>query len=277
MAAPLRKGLRDGCLGPNVPMAERFRLARLGGFDGLELTLPPDGPYSLQATQQELAEIGRMAADGMPVLCLNAGAPWQDSPSASDAAVRTRGLDLCRRSIDLAARLGVDTLLYIPGVVTPADSFTYTWDAARRATEALLPQAQQAGLTLAVENVWNRLILSPRDMLEFVDQFQSPFVRVYFDVGNVLAFGYPEHWIAALGPRIVRVHVKDFRIDVGGLHGFTPLLHGDVNWRSVMAALQQIGYRGWITPEVPSYPQPHEAWIHELARAMDTIIGLYPA
>ncbi|MBM4436077.1 MAG: sugar phosphate isomerase/epimerase [Actinobacteria bacterium] len=277
MTAPLRKGLRDGCLGRDLPMAERFRLAHLGRFEGLELTLTAEGPDSLQASDAEVAALARMAADGMPILSFNAGAPWQFSPSAADPSTRTQALDLCRRSLDLAARLGVDTLLYIPGVVTPAESFNYTWDAAQRATEALLPQAEQARVTLAVENVWNRLILSPRDMLEFVDQFRSPFVRVYFDAGNVLAFGYPEHWIEALGARIVRVHVKDYLVSVGGLHGFTQLLHGDVNWRGVMAALHRIGYRGWITPEVAPYPQPHEAWVHELSRAMDTILGLYPA
>lgn len=276
--APLRKGLRDACLGRDVPMAERFRLAHLGGFEGIELTLEPEGPYSLHAGDAELAEIASMAADGMPVLCFNAGSPWQFSPSASDEAERRRGMDLCRRSIDIAARLGVDTLLYIAGNVTPSDSFTYVWAAARKATEELLPQAEQAGVVLAVENVWNNLILSPRDMLEFVDQFDSPYLRVYFDVGNVLAFGYPQHWIEALGGRrIVRVHVKDFDTALGGRHGFTDLLHGDVDWPATMAALKRVGYRGWITPEVPPYRHFHEAWVHELSRAMDTIMSYYPA
>jgi hexulose-6-phosphate isomerase len=276
--SPLLKGLRDGCLGRDLPMAERFRLARLGGFEGLELTLEPEGPYSLHASDAELAELAVLAADGMPLLCLNAGSPWQASPSASDRDERERGLDLCRRSIDIAARLGVDTLLYIAGKVTPTDGFSYVWDAARAATEQLLPQAEQAGVVLAVENVWNNLILSPRDMLEFVDQFDSPFVRVYFDVGNVLAFGYPQHWIEALGgERIARVHVKDFNTMPGGRHGFTQLLHGDVDWPVTMAALRQVGYQGWITPEVPPYGHFHEAWIHELSAAMDTIIGYYDA
>ena len=272
----LRKGLRDSCLGRGLPMAERFRLAHLGGFEGIELSLPVEGPFSLQASDGELAQIEALAADGMPVLCMNAGSNWEVPVSAADPATRRRGLDLVRRSIEIAQRLRVDTLLYIPGNVTPDQDFTSVWDAARAATEELLPAAEQAGVTLAVENVWNKLILSPRDMLEFVDQFDSPHLRVYFDVGNVLAFGYPQHWIRALGPRIARVHVKDFNTDPGGRAGFTQLLHGEVDWPATLAALQAVGYRGWITPEVPPYPHSHESWLHELSGAMDVIMSYYP-
>ena len=162
--------------------------------------------------------------------------------------------------------------------MTDDQPFTQIWDAARAATESLLPQAEQAGVTLAVENVWNALILSPRDMLEFVDGFASPYLRVYFDVGNVMQFGRPQHWIEALGAeRIARVHVKDFTLRPGGWLGFTQLLHGDVDWPSTMQALRRVGYNGWITPEVsPSSAEP-EAWIAELSAAMDTIIGYYEA
>ena len=181
-----------------------------------------------------------------------------------------------RSSIDLASDLGVDTLLYIPGVVTDDQPFSEVWDAARAATEALLPHAEQAGVTLAVENVWNALILSPRDMLEFVDGFASPFLRVYFDVGNVMQFGCPQHWIEALGAdRIARVHVKDFTLRPGGWLGFTQLLHGDVDWPVVMRTLRQVGYRGWITPEVSPSSADAESWVAELSAAMDTIIGYY--
>ncbi len=274
----LRKGLRDGCLGADTPLPEVFRLANRGGFEGVELTLPADGRYSLRATDAERRELRRLAADGPPILCLNGGIPWQYSPSSLDANVRAEGQALTRSSIDLAADLGVDTLLYIPGVVTDDQPFTQIWDAARAATESLLPQAEQAGVTLAVENVWNALILSPRDMLEFVDGFASPYLRVYFDVGNVMQFGRPQHWIEALGAeRIARVHVKDFTLRPGGWLGFTQLLHGDVDWPSTMQALRRVGYNGWITPEVsPSSAEP-EAWIAELSAAMDTIIGYYEA
>ena len=275
-APRLHKGLRDSCLGGALPLPEVFRLARRGGFEGVELTLPADGPFSLRATQAERRELRRLAADGPPIFSLNAGLPWQFSASSLDPAIRGEGQALVRSSIDLASDLGVDTLLYIPGVVTDDQPFSEVWDAARAATEALLPHAEQAGVTLAVENVWNSLILSPRDMLEFVDGFASPFLRVYFDVGNVMQFGRPQHWIEALGAdRIARVHVKDFTLRPGGWLGFTQLLHGDVDWPVVMRTLRQVGYRGWITPEVSPSSADAESWVAELSAAMDTIIGYY--
>ncbi len=271
-----RKGLRDSCVGGDPQIPEIFRLARHGGFEGVELTLPADGPFSLRASGAERHELRRLAADGPPILGLNAGLPWQYSASSLDAEIRKEGQALVRSSIDLASELEVDTLLYIPGVVTDDQPFTQVWDAARAATEALLPAAEDAGVTLAVENVWNALILSPRDMLEFVDGFASPRLRVYFDVGNVMQFGRPQHWIEALGgERIARVHVKDFTLRPGGWLGFTQLLHGDVDWPVVMQTLRRVGYRGWITPEVSPSSAAPEAWVAELSAAMDTIIGYY--
>lgn len=276
-AAPkLRKGLRDGCLHAGTPLPEVFRLANRGDFEGVELTLPADGRFSLRATDAERIELRRLAAEGPPILCLNGGIPWQYSPSSLDTDTRAKGLALARSSIDLAADLSVDTLLYIPGVVTDDQPFSEVWDAARAATESLLPEAEEAGVTLAVENVWNALILSPRDMLEFVDGFASPFLRVYFDVGNVMQFGRPQHWIEALGAeRIARVHAKDFTVRPGGWLGFTQLLHGDVDWPVVMRTLRRVGYSGWITPEVSPSSAAPEAWVAELSSAMDTIIGYY--
>ena len=272
----LRKGLRDSCLGAATTVPDVFRLAGEGGFDGVELTFPAKGRFSLRATDAERRELRRLAAEGPPILCMNGGIPWQYSPSSLDADTRAEGLALARCSIDLAADLGVDTLLYIPGVVTDDQPFTQVWDAARAATEALLPLAEQAGVTLAVENVWNALILSPRDMLEFVDGFASPHLRVYFDVGNVMQFGRPQHWIEALGAdRIARVHVKDFTLQPGGWLGFTQLLHGDVDWPVVMRTLRDVGYSGWVTPEVSPSSAAPEAWVSELSAAMDTIIGYY--
>ena len=274
--AGLRKGLRDGCLGGEVPMTERFRLAHVGGFEGIELTLPAEGKFSLRATEAERAELRRFADDGMPILCMNAGIPWEYSPAAIRDDVSRKGQDLVRQSIDLAVDIGVDTLLYIPGVVTADQPFAQVWAKAQAVTEMLLAQAEDARVTLAVENVWNALILSPRDMVDFVDKFDSPYLRAYFDIGNVMQFGFPQHWIEALeGARIARVHAKDFVVNPGGRLGFTQLLHGDVDWPATMTALRQVGYVGWITPEVaPSTADP-EAWIVELSAAMDSIISYY--
>ena len=120
---------------------------------------------------------------------------------------------------------------------------------------SLLPTAERLDVRLAVENVWNRFLMSPLEMRYFIDSFESPHVGSYFDVGNVLAFGHPEDWIHTLGKRILAVHLKDFRVNVGNLDGFVDLLSGDVNYPSVMRCFREIGYDGAYTAEiVPGAP-----------------------
>jgi len=142
---------------------------------------------------------------------------------------------------------------------------------------AALPLAAQHRVHLAIENVWNKFLLSPLEMRAFVDSFGSEWVGSYLDIGNVLATGYPEHWIPILGPRLRRVHFKDFRRAVGTIHGFVELLSGDANWPAIVAALRAAGYSGWIAaemiPPVPFYQHHPEVLITNTARAMEAILG----
>ena len=121
---------------------------------------------------------------------------------------------------------------------------------AKAAVEAVLPLAEKHKVRLAVENVWNRFLLSPVEMRDFIDQFDSEWVGSYFDVGNVMLYGHPEDWIRTLGKRIAAVHMKDFRVNVGNLDGFVDLLSGDVDYPAVMAALRETGYDGPCTAEI---------------------------
>src|SRR5690606_34875711 len=126
---------------------------------------------------------------------------------------------------------------------------------------------------LLVENVWNKFLLSPLEMARFVDDLDSPLAGVYFDVGNILRTGFPEHWIEILGARIKRVHFKDFRLAVDTLGGFVGLLEGDVNWPAVVQALRRIGYDSWVTAEVlPAYHYHGEQLVHETSMKMDAIL-----
>ena len=133
-------------------------------------------------------------------------------------------------------------------------------------------------MALCVENVWNKFLLSPLEMKAFIDEFRSSGVGSYFDVGNALQTGYPEHWIGTLGSRIRRVHFKDYRRNVGTIDGFCDLLSGDINWPAVMQALRAIRYDGWIAaemiPPVPFYKYSPETLIHNTSRAMDAIFQL---
>jgi L-ribulose-5-phosphate 3-epimerase len=169
--------------------------------------------------------------------------------------------------------VGVD---FIPGCETVPYETAY-----RHATaflKAALQRAEKSGVTLGIENVWNKFLLSPLEMRSFLDQFGSERIGAYFDVGNALATGYPEHWIDILGKRIVRVHFKDYRRAVGSIDGFCDLLSGDVNWPAVTGALRAAGYDGWIAaemiPPVPFYKHAPEVLIHNTSRAMDAIFSL---
>jgi hexulose-6-phosphate isomerase len=165
--------------------------------------------------------------------------------------------------------VGVD---FVPG--SEVIRYDVVYDRALEAIRSLKPVAEQVKVVVGVENVWNKFLLSPLEMRDFVDKIASEYVGVYFDVGNVIATGYPEHWIRILGKRIKRVHFKDFRRNVGTLDGFTDLLEGDVNWQEVMAAFREIGYEGYVTAEmIPPYSHHPEALIYTTSKAMDFILG----
>jgi hexulose-6-phosphate isomerase len=138
----------------------------------------------------------------------------------------------------------------------------------------LAPIAEEYGVHIAIENVWNKFLLSTLEMRAFVDAIGSDYVGVYLDTGNVMFAGYPEQWIKILGKRIKKVHFKEFRTNVGTLDGFVDLLAGDVNWKAVMQAFEKVGYDGWVTGEmIPAYAQHSEQIIYNTSNSMDKIIG----
>jgi hexulose-6-phosphate isomerase len=157
-------------------------------------------------------------------------------------------------------------------------SYDKVWDRATDFISNALPLAKELGVDIGIENVWNKFLLSPLEMARFIDQFDDARVGSYFDVGDVLATGYPEHWIPILNDRIRRVHVKDYRRAVGSVDGFVDLLSGDVNWPAVVQSLKSIGYSGWVAaemiPPVPFYKYAPETLIDNTSRAMDSIFGL---
>jgi L-ribulose-5-phosphate 3-epimerase len=157
---------------------------------------------------------------------------------------------------------------------SPVISYEVAWERALTIYRALGPVAERHGVTLCVENVWNRFLLSPLEMRGFVDAVASPAVRVYFDVGNVVVSGFPEQWLRILGQRIGRIHLKDFRTSVGTLNGFVMLLEGDVHWAEVMTAVREIDYNGYLTAEYGPYRHGPETLLAHLSTSMDRIIAL---
>jgi hexulose-6-phosphate isomerase len=267
----------------------KLALARDAGFAGFEIDLTENGPVALASTDAELAAVRRkFDAAGLVPSGLATGLYWGANAASADAAVRQRAEAILRAQLRCARRLGVDAILVVPGAVgvdfIPGAEVVPYEDAYQRALDfvrRLAPVAEDAGVTICVENVWNKFLVSPLEMRAFIDTSDSRAVAAYLDVGNTLLTGYPEHWIAALGPRIRRVHFKDFRRAVATVDGFCDLLSGDVDWPAVMRALRAIRYDGWIAaemiPPVPFYKHCPETLIHNTSRAMDAIFALGPA
>lgn len=267
-------------------LKEKMVLAKDAGFEGIEVDVSGDGPINLDSDDSAIDEVGAMAADaGLTLSGLATGMYWEFNPASESEETRSNAKRVIETQLRAASRLGIDAILVVPGSVG-ADfipgceevPYNLVWDRATEFVQGALPLAKELGVSICIENVWNKFLLSPMEMARFIDQFDDERVGSYFDVGNVLATGYPEHWIPILDKRIQRVHVKDYRRAVGSVDGFVDLLSGDVNWPAVMQALDEIGYESWVAaemiPPVPFYKYAPETLIENTSLAMDRLFAL---
>ena len=242
-----RKALKIGMVQEGESLHDKFALVKELGFDGIEL----DSPSGLDTAEVQAAR----DATGLVVHGVVDSAHWGKPFSHPDAAVRAEGTAALRTALADAQAYGASTVLVVPAVVSKDVSYATAWERAHAEIAAVLPEAEERGIHVAFENVWNNFLLSPLEAVRWIDSFDSPNVGMYFDVGNVVRFGWPEHWIEALGPRILKVDVKEYsrkkQMDEGPWKGFGVELHeGDCDWPSVVAALRRTGYEGWFTLEV---------------------------
>jgi len=248
----------DGELEGRKPVIEAIREAKKLGFDAIELAIASQGVLTPETTREECREIRAAAkAAGIEIASLASGESWGSSPTAAAKETRQNIIHFTRKALRIAKWLGVDAYLYVPGAVDvfflPKGEVVAYDDCYKRAVNGvrkLVPAAEKNGVALCIENVWNKFLLSPLEMKGFIDSFESRRIKAYFDVGNILLYGYPEQWIRILGKRIKRVHVKDFKKSVGTAAGFCDLLEGDVDFKVVKAALAEIGYDGYVTAEI---------------------------
>lgn len=263
-------------------LLEKCKLAADAGFEGIEVAISDTGELGLDVTREELLAIKKAVNDmGLEIYSVCNDLVWANSLTSPDAEERQRAKKFIRRQLEVASVLGADTILIVPGVVSASFApqfgivdYDVAYERALESIRDLIPDAEKYGVVIGVENVWNKFLLSPLEMRDFIDKLDSPFVQSYFDVGNVLLTGYPEQWIKILGKRIKKVHFKEFRTAVGTLDGFVDLLAGDVNWEAVVSALDAIGYDGWVTGEmIPAYAQHSEQIIYNTSGAMDKILG----
>jgi hexulose-6-phosphate isomerase len=262
------------------PIRQALEDARTCGFPGLELAFGA-GVLNTDITQADCQRIVDDARQvGVTIGTLASGNYWGCPLSSADPAQRKAAVEFTRKYIAAARWLGVKTILVVPGAVdvawdpsVPVTPYQQVWDNATASLKEVLPFAADHGVTLALENVWNKFLLGPVEFKLFIDQFNSPNIGCYFDVGNVVINGYPQHWIEILGPRIAAVHVKNFKREdcAGGLHGFgEDLLQGDVDFAAVKAALGKIPYAGPITAEMLPFSRLPNMVLPDLNLARDT-------
>lgn len=247
---PLKKayfGLPKG----GSSLVDQFKILKEAGFDGLQLNMPAK-ELPVEKVQEALKESGLQ----MEGTC--DAAHWRLHLSSPDASIRKAGLDTLIESMRECKTLGGTSVLLVPGVVNEQVSYDDAYKRSQEEIRKAVPVAQELGVKIAVENVWNNLHLSPLEAARYVDEIGSPMVGWYFDIGNVIKFGWPEQWIRILGKRILKIHVKEYDKKLmdkqGPGAGFrTELLEGSNNWPAIMKALDDVGYTtadNWATIEM---------------------------
>lgn len=241
---------------------EKFANASAAGFGAIE---PPstDDVDVINELKSLYTKYGMVCPSVMT------SGSWNSPATSPDPEVRSQSAEYYKIAIRTAVALGCDTILVVPGVVNDKIPYEIAWENAHKTLDMVIPYAAENKIYLAVENVWNKFLLSSREMAEFIDSFDSEWVKAYFDVGNILLYGFPQHWITALGSRIRKVHIKGFKRENETLI-WTSLLTGDVNWQEVMKSLKAIGYDGWLTAELGS----DERGMKGMADDMDYILSL---
>lgn len=248
-------------------LTAKFRMLRDAGFDGVEL----DAPSELTA---EAVRDARRAT-GIEVSGIVDSVHWHKPLSHADASVRDQARAALERAIADCAAFGGDSVLLVPAVVDANTAYDVAWERSAAEIRKVLPVAEAAKVRIAIENVWNQFLLSPLEAARYVDQFDSPWIGWHFDVGNVVNYGWPEQWIRILGPRILKLHVKEFsrkaRDERGLWKGFEAEIgEGDNRWAEVVRALEEIGYRGWATAEVAG---GDAARLADVAARMRRVLG----
>jgi L-ribulose-5-phosphate 3-epimerase len=264
---PIRKAVLLGMLPKDLSYTDRLRLAREVGFEELECPTVRD--------QAEAEEIKAAAAGTkLRIHSVMNSDHWKFPLSSADPAVVAKCVDGMEVSLRNARFWGADTVLLVPAVVNAETRYQDAWTRSQKEIRKLIPLAKELKVVIAVEDVWNKFLLSPLEFARYVDEFDSPWVRAYFDVGNIVLFGYPQDWIRTLGKRIVKLHFKDFRFRRDAatrqrVVEFVQLREGDIDWKEVYAALSEIGYRGSATVELPG---GDKAYLRDVSLRVDLIL-----
>jgi hexulose-6-phosphate isomerase len=262
----IRKAVMYATVGVKGSVLEKFNAVKDAGFEGVE----PMSHMNQDEVMKALEETGLKAAS---VCC---STHWDQTLSDPNPATREKGLEGLKQALRDAKRYGASSVLLVPAVVNKRVSYADAYARSQAEIRKALPLAEELGVKIAIENVWNQFLLSPLEAARYVDEFNSPWIGWHFDVGNVITFGWPEQWIRILNKRILKLHIKEFsrkKRDAEGLgKGFdVEFLKGDNDWPAIMKALDEIGYNGWGIAEQGGAGSPEG--LKKLSGEMDRIFA----
>ncbi|MBM3725655.1 MAG: sugar phosphate isomerase/epimerase [Acidobacteria bacterium] len=264
---PVRKAILLSMLPQSLSIKDRFQLAKDVGFDEIELPTSSD-----QARTEEFKKASETSK--LRIHSVMNSDHWRYPLSSGDPEVVRKCVAGMETSLRNAQFWGADTVLLVPAVVDAKTGYGDAWKRSQAEIRKMIPLARELKVIIAVEEVWNKFLLSPLEFANYVDQFKSPWVRAYFDVGNVVLYGYPQDWIRTLGNRIVKLHFKDFtfRNDPAirkRVADFVNIRDGEIDWKEIHAALRETGYKGSATLEIAG---GDEAYLRDVSKRFDMIL-----
>ena len=236
----IKKGIMWATVGFKGSVLEKMQAVKEAGFDGVEMMSHMDQDEVVKARD----------ATGLIIPSVCGTHHWAKPLSHPDPKVRAEAVEALKQTLRDGKRYGASSILLVPAVVNKDVSYDQAYERSQAEIRKAIPLAEELGVKIAVENVWNQFLLSPLEAARYIDEFKSPAIGWHFDVGNVITYGWPEQWIRILGKRIQKLHIKEFsrkqRDNEGLWKGFqVPYLKGDNDWPAVMKALDEIGYSGW--------------------------------
>lgn len=264
--AVIYKSVKWGMIGEKIPVLDKFKLMQDLGFDGIELTSPGG------ANKDEALEASMKT--GMPVHGVVDSTHWQIRLSDPNADVREKGLNDLLTAIKDSHHCGGSSALLVPGHGKDGSVEEVEARSVEQIRKAI-PLAAKLGVHILIENVWNAMFYdhdgpgdqSAERLASFIDRINSPWVGVYFDIGNHRKYGVPSQWVRTLGKRIVKLDVKDFDHEKGQWAGIGL---GTVDWGNVRAELARTNFCGWATAEVGGGDRNR---LKEIKERMDKVLG----
>ena len=237
----LKYAVKIGMIGEGNTLEEKFALIKSIGFDGVELNSPD------KVDDKEAAAAAKKT--GIHIHGIVDSIHWNTRLSDPDSAVRAEGLQALKQALHDCKTVGGDTVLLVPGKVADPEkeNFQQVWDRSSEQVRLAIPTAKEQGIKIAVEVVWNDFITKPEQLVEYVDQFDSPWVGAYFDCSNMLKYKVPSaEWIRKLGHRMLKFDFKGY----SHAKQWVKIGEGDEDWADIRKALVDINYNGWATSEV---------------------------